>query len=93
MNLAARLCSAAKSGQILVSEVVATELEETLSLILLPPISAKGFREPVRVFEIDLVKLSPSTNQVEPPVTTLPQHSHVRLVGCIRWVDATPSKS
>jgi class 3 adenylate cyclase len=71
VNLAARLCSAAKSGQILVSEAVATELEETLPLIPLPPISAKGFTEPVRVFEVDLAKLAPATNAVEPGVTTL----------------------
>jgi class 3 adenylate cyclase len=72
VNLAARLCSAAKSGQILVSEAVATELEDALSLIPLPPISAKGFAESVRVFEVDLTKQSRATNQVEPPVTTLP---------------------
>jgi class 3 adenylate cyclase len=71
VNLAARLCSAAKPGQIMVSEAVATELEETLSLIPLPPISAKGFTEPVRVFEVDLAKLSPATHTVEPPVSTL----------------------
>ena len=72
VNLAARLCSAAKSGQILVSEAVATELEQTLALIPLPPISAKGFTEPVRVFEVDLAKRSQASNPVEPRVTTLP---------------------
>jgi class 3 adenylate cyclase len=71
VNLAARLCSAAKSGQILVSEAVAIELEETLSLVPLPPISAKGFPEPVRVFEVDIAKLSPAVSAVLPPVTTL----------------------
>jgi class 3 adenylate cyclase len=71
VNLAARLCSAAKSGQVLVSEAVATELEQTLSLIPLPPVSAKGFTEPVRVYEVDLAKLSPASDPVEPPVTTL----------------------
>jgi class 3 adenylate cyclase len=72
VNLAARLCSAAKPGQVMVSEAVATELEETLALIPLPPISAKGFTEPVRVFEVDLAKLPPAADPVEPPVTTLP---------------------
>ena len=71
VNLAARLCSAAKSGQILVSEAVAIELEESLSLNSLPPIAAKGFTEPVRVFEVDLAKLSPATNAGLPPVTSL----------------------
>jgi class 3 adenylate cyclase len=58
VNLAARLCSAAKSGQILVSQAVATELEDALTLNPLPSISAKGFPEPVRIFEVDLVKCS-----------------------------------
>ena len=71
VNLAARLCSAAKSGQILVSEAVAIELEGTLSLNPLPPISAKGFPEPVRVFEVQSTKPSPEANSVLPPVTSL----------------------
>lgn len=71
VNLAARLCSAAQSGQILVSQAVATELEDTLSLNPLPPISAKGFPEPVRVFEVQHAKASPDANSVLPPVTSL----------------------
>ncbi len=71
VNLAARLCSAAKSGQILVSEAVATELEDAISLNPLPPISAKGFAEPVRVFEVQPAKPSPATNSILPPVTSL----------------------
>jgi len=70
VNLAARLCSAAKSGQILVSQAVATELEDTLSLNPLPPVTAKGFPEPVRVFEVNLGKTS--TKPVLTPVTSLP---------------------
>ena len=71
VNLAARLCSAAKSGQILVSQAVATELEDTLSLNPLPPISAKGFPEPVPVFEVHHAKPSPDANSVLPPVTSV----------------------
>lgn len=56
VNLAARLCSAAKAGQILVSQAVATELEGAIPMNALPPVSAKGFPEPVRVFEIELVE-------------------------------------
>jgi class 3 adenylate cyclase len=72
VNLAARLCSAARSGQILVSEAVAIELEGTLALNPLPPISAKGFPEPVRVFEVRPAKPSPEADSVLPPVTSLP---------------------
>ena len=71
VNLAARLCSAAKSGQILVSQAVATELEGALSLNPLPAISAKGFPEPVRVFEVDLAKRAPAASLDLPPVTSL----------------------
>jgi class 3 adenylate cyclase len=71
VNLAARLCSAAKSGQILVSEAVAIELEGALALNPLPPISAKGFPEPVRVFEVQPAKPSPEADSVLPPVTSL----------------------
>jgi len=72
VNLAARVCSAAKSGQILVSQAVATELEDALPLNPLPGISAKGFPEPVRVFEVDLAKRSVTANRPLPPVGTLP---------------------
>ncbi|HEX4074877.1 MAG TPA: adenylate/guanylate cyclase domain-containing protein [Candidatus Acidoferrales bacterium] len=71
VNLAARLCSAAQSGQILVSQAVATELEGALSLNPLAPISAKGFAEPVRVFEVQHAKESADANSVLPPVTSL----------------------
>ena len=71
VNLAARLCSAATSGQILASQAVATELEGSLSLNPLPPVSAKGFPEPVRVFEVDLAKMAPAASRELPPVTSL----------------------
>ena len=72
VNLAARLCSAAKSGQILVSQAVATELEESVSLNPLPPVSAKGFPEAVRVFEVNPAERLPAANPVPPSVTSLP---------------------
>jgi class 3 adenylate cyclase len=56
VNLASRLCSAAEAGQILVSQAVATELEGAVTLNPLPAVTAKGFSEPVRVFEVDLTK-------------------------------------
>lgn len=54
VNLAARLCSAAEPGQVLVSQAVATELEGAVNLQPLPDITAKGFPEPVRVFEVSI---------------------------------------
>src|SRR5271165_512361 len=52
VNLAARLCSAAKSGQLLISQAVATELGSAVPVRALPPISLKGFAERVAVYEV-----------------------------------------
>jgi class 3 adenylate cyclase len=52
VNMAARLCSNAHPGQVLVSEAVRAELGENANLNPLPPISLKGFSEPVPVFEV-----------------------------------------
>jgi adenylate cyclase len=54
VNLAARLCSAAKAGQILVSQAVATELEGSVPLNALAAVPVKGFPEPVKIFEVEL---------------------------------------
>jgi adenylate cyclase len=54
VNLAARLCSSAAAGQILVSEAVRTELSDGAMLRPLPPISLKGFHAPVAVFEVSM---------------------------------------
>jgi class 3 adenylate cyclase len=55
VNMTARLCSNAQPGQILVSQAVAAELNHAVSVRPLPPLSLKGFSEPVPVFEITLV--------------------------------------
>ncbi len=51
-NLAARLCSEAGAGQILISSVVADNIEKTLRVQSLGELVLKGFSEPVRCFEI-----------------------------------------
>jgi len=63
VNLASRLCSAAEAGQVLVSQAVATELEGAVTLNPLPAVTAKGFSEPVRIFEVDLAKQGASVPQ------------------------------
>jgi class 3 adenylate cyclase len=52
VNLASRLCSAAKRGQILISQAVFTELGNSVPLHPLEPIRAKGFADPVQVYEV-----------------------------------------
>jgi class 3 adenylate cyclase len=56
VNLAARLCSSASAGQILVSQAVRAELGAETTLKPLPPISLKGFRAPVEVFEVSMAR-------------------------------------
>jgi len=52
VNLAARICSAAKAGQLLITQAVATELGDAEHLRPLPPVSLKGLGEPVPVYEV-----------------------------------------
>ncbi|HEV8269292.1 MAG TPA: adenylate/guanylate cyclase domain-containing protein, partial [Thermoanaerobaculia bacterium] len=52
VNLAARLESNAKPGQILVSATTAERLEGRFALNELPPLMVKGKVEPVRVYEV-----------------------------------------
>jgi adenylate cyclase len=54
VNLAARLCSNAAPGQILVSQAVKAELGAAATVKSLPLVSLKGFSEPVAVFEVSL---------------------------------------
>ncbi len=51
-NLAARLCAEAKPGQILVSNVVADQIEESVPVQSIGLLTLKGFSEPVACYEI-----------------------------------------
>ncbi len=52
VNLAARLCSAAKGMQILLSEDTLSMVNDYFDVRELEPISPKGIAQPVRVFEV-----------------------------------------
>lgn len=52
MNLAARLCSGAKAGQILISEATLREAGEGAEVRPLDPIRVKGFDHPIAVYEV-----------------------------------------
>lgn len=52
VNLAARLCSAAKGMQILLSENTWRLVQDVFDVEELEPISPKGIAQPVRVFEV-----------------------------------------
>jgi class 3 adenylate cyclase len=56
VNMAARFCSNASVGQILVSKAVRVELNDEVKVKPLPPLFLKGFSDPVAVFEVSLAK-------------------------------------
>ncbi|HEY6306908.1 MAG TPA: adenylate/guanylate cyclase domain-containing protein [Candidatus Angelobacter sp.] len=56
VNMAARFCSNAAVGQILVSQAVRIELDTQVTIKPLRPIFLKGFFDPVEVFEVSLAK-------------------------------------
>ena len=55
-NLAARLCSAARPGQILVSQRVCSAVEEFAELEPVGELQLKGFLKPVAAFNVTGVK-------------------------------------
>ena len=52
MNLASRLCSEAKGGQIVISERVYSEIEELLNAESVGELTLKGFMKPVAAYNV-----------------------------------------
>lgn len=52
VNVASRLCSAAKPGQILVSEETLKLLDNRFEVVELPPLHAKGKSRPLKVYNV-----------------------------------------
>ncbi|MBN8705736.1 MAG: HAMP domain-containing protein [Bacteroidetes bacterium] len=52
VNLGARLCSAAKAGQILMTESTAGKLPSSISVNPLEPMNFKGFSKAIQIFEV-----------------------------------------
>ncbi len=52
VNLAARLCSVATAGQILISEHTLGKVDDHVHVRSLPPVQVKGKRQPQKVFEV-----------------------------------------
>ena len=55
-NLAARLCAEAGAGQILISNVVAKNIEKLRPVQHFATLTLKGFSEPVECYEITAVQ-------------------------------------
>ena len=52
INLASRLCDEAKAGQIVVSQRVLTEVEQSVDANALEPMELKGFKKPIPAYDI-----------------------------------------
>lgn len=52
INLAARLCSAAQPGQVVISKIVADALKKEAKLNELDPILVKGKEKPIEIYEV-----------------------------------------
>ena len=65
-NLAARLCSEAGGGQILVSSVVAGNIEKAVRVQSIGALTLKGFPEPVSCFEISPLSRERPIEPIEP---------------------------
>ena len=52
INLAARLCSAASAGQVVISKMVADAVEKEARFKKLPPVTVKGKEKPIEIFEV-----------------------------------------
>ena len=59
-NLAARLCSEAKGGQILVDRKTMAKVEGLVDSVALGPLTLKGFTHPVPAFELGTLKVAES---------------------------------
>jgi class 3 adenylate cyclase len=58
INTAARLCEAAKDGQILVTSRIAAVVAKTADVRELGPLSFKGFRRPLAVSNVEAMKVA-----------------------------------
>jgi class 3 adenylate cyclase len=86
VNLAARLCSAAKAGQLLITQAVATELADKKHLRPLPAITVKGFGEPVPVYEV-----LDATNEVPDSTSPVLAAANASAVQVSVKLETTPS--
>jgi class 3 adenylate cyclase len=64
-NLAVRLCTAAKDGQILVDQRVAVAVEETITLEEVGALTLKGLTQPVVAYNVPLVVIEPALRVIE----------------------------
>jgi adenylate cyclase len=52
VNIASRLCSVAKPGQILVTEATLSQIGSYFDVVSLPPVQVKGKRQPIPLYQI-----------------------------------------
>jgi adenylate cyclase len=73
VNLASRLCSLAKPGEILISESTGHLLEERFETISLPPVKVKGKQKEVKIYNVTGVKEEGWQRDLTSPIKDGPQ--------------------
>jgi class 3 adenylate cyclase len=64
-NIAARLCTEAKDGQILLSQRVNVALKGSIPTEQLGPLALKGLTQPVVAYNVPLVVIQPALRMIE----------------------------
>ena len=74
VNLGARLCSAAKPYEIIISEYTAKETSDKFNLVKMEPIILKGKEKPINIFkdisESDFYELRKHAKKISPEIST-----------------------
>ena len=52
VNTGARLCSAAKAGQVIISEATYREVKDDFDFAVLEPVTAKGKSKPLKIYNV-----------------------------------------
>jgi adenylate cyclase len=73
VNTGARLCSAAKPGQVIISEATYREVKAEFEFAMLEPVTAKGKSKPLKIFNVLGQKSVGASDMTRPNIITEPK--------------------
>ncbi|MCD6497916.1 MAG: FHA domain-containing protein [Deltaproteobacteria bacterium] len=73
VNLASRLCSLAKPGEILISHQTQVHLDDRFEMVSLPPVKVKGKRDAITVYNVTNLKDGRWQTELTSPIPPKPQ--------------------
>jgi len=72
VNTGARLCSAAKAGQVIISEATYAEVKDEFDFAVLEPVTAKGKSKPLKIYNVLGPKNVSADDMTRPNIVTRP---------------------